>query len=172
MRSIAPISALAFLSALPAAAEWIWPEYSFPEEGFAAQFPGEPRVEERFYQTALVAGGSIKERVYTSEYGGVVYTVAVADFGNGRPTENRAIDEAARKLTSKGMLTHDVSARIDWHYGRSMRVEDGSGTSYTSAIFYIDNKVYQVEVAFPPGNSQPMGSASIHFFQQAFRLLP
>ena len=172
MRSLAPISALALLWASPAAAEWIWPEYSFPEEGFAAQFPGEPQVEERIYQTALVPGGVTRERVYSSVSGGVVYMVAVADFGRERTTENRAIDEAARKLTSKGRLTHDVSARIDFHYGRSMRVEDGSGTSYTSAIFYIDNKVYQIEVDFPVNNSEPMGNASILFFQQTFRLLP
>lgn len=172
MRSIAAISALAFLSVEPASADWIWPEYSFPEEGFASQFPSEPRVDERNYQTALVPGGVAKERVYSAQSGGVVYMVAVADFGRERTTENRAIDEAARKLTSKGRLTHDVSARIEWHYGRSMRVEDGSGTSYTSAIFFIDNKVYQVEVMFPANNSEPMGSASIHFFQQSFRLLP
>ena len=53
-----------------------------------------------------------------------------------------------------------------------MRVEDGSGTSYTDVIFYIDYKVYQLEVVFPVNNSEPMGSAGIHFFQQAFRLLP
>jgi hypothetical protein len=172
MRSIAAISALAFLSVQPAAGEWIWPEFSFPEEGFAAQFPSEPKVEERIYQTALVPGGATKERVYTAESGGATYIIAVADFGRERTTENRAIDEAARKLTSKGMLTHDVSARIEWHYGRSMRVEDGGGTSYTSAIFYIDNKVYQIEVVFPANTTEPMGNASIHFFQQAFRLLP
>lgn len=172
MRSIAFLAALAFLTALPAAADWIWPEFSFAEEGFAAQFPHEPRFEERVYQTALVPGGVTKERVYSSESGGVSYLVAVADFGVNRTTENRAIDEAARKLTAKGKLTHDVSARIDFHYGRSLRVEDGSGTSYSSAIFYIDNKVYQVEVIYPVNNSEPMGNAAIHFFQHAFRLLP
>nr|ACN58803.1 hypothetical protein AKSOIL_0158 [uncultured bacterium BLR9] len=173
MRSIATKVALALLIATPAAAEGgIWPEYSFPEAGFAAQYPGKPQVEERSYKTALTPAGSVKERVYSYNSGGVVYMVAIADFAAVKPIENRAIDEAARTVTSKGMLTHDVSARIDWHYGREIRVEDGSGTSYTDAIFYIDNKVYQIAVVFPLANTDPVGSAGIHFFQQAFRLLP
>jgi len=173
MRSTVLTLSLALLPAWPAfAAEGIWPEFSYPEAGFAAQFPGEPRMEERSYQTALVPGGTIRERRYSYDSGGVIYMVGIADFGEERPNENRAIDEAARVLTSKGMLTHDVSARIDWHYGREIRVEDGSGTSYTDAIFYIDYKVYQIQVVFPAMNSDPMGSSGIHFFQQAFRLLP
>ena len=173
MRSTVTTLALVLLSVTPAAAEeGIWPEYSYPEAGFAAQFPGKPRFEERSYQTALVPGGTIKERLYSYDSGGVVYMVSIADFAAARPNENRAIDEAARALSSKGMLTHDVSARIDWHYGREIRVEDGSGTSYTDAIFYIDNKVYQIQVVYPVMNTDPMGSSGIHFFQQAFRLLP
>jgi hypothetical protein len=79
--------------------------------------------------------------------------VAIADFSAVKPTENRAIDEAARATIAKGRLTHDVSARIDWHYGREIRVEDENGTSYTNAIFYIDNKIYQIEVI--PENTDP-----------------
>jgi len=171
MRSIATFAALSLLASTSAFAQG-WPEYSFPEAGFAAQFPSRPKVEDRAYQTGLVPGGTVKERVYSTNSGGVLYMVSIADFSNAKPTENRAIDEAARTLTSKGMLTHDVSARIDWHYGREIRVEDGAGTSYTDAIFYIDNKVYQIQVVFPQMNTDPVGNSGIHFFQQAFRLLP
>jgi hypothetical protein len=172
MRSIAKILALSVLPAWPASAQGIWPEFSFPEAGFAAQFPAKPRMEERAYPTGLVESGTVKERIYSYNSGGVIYMVAIADFSDVKPNENRAIDEAARVTTSKGMLTHDVSARIDWHYGREIRVEDGNGTSYTNAIFYIDGKVYQIQVVFPKTNTDPVGDAGIHFFQQAFRLLP
>jgi hypothetical protein len=171
MRSIVTYAALSLLVSTSAYAQG-WPEFSFPEAGFAAQFPSRPKVEERIYQTALVQGGTIRERVYSTDSGGVLYIVSIADFSSAKPTENRAIDEAARTLISKGMLTHDVSARIDWHYGREIRVEDGAGTSYTDAIFFIDNKVYQIQVVFPQTNTDPAGNSGIHFFQQAFRLLP
>ena len=45
------------------------------------------------------------------------------------------------------------------------------GTSYTNAIFFIDNKLYQIMVTYPKANTDPVGSSGIHFFQQAFRLL-
>ena len=172
MRSVALVAA-AMLSAAPSqAAEGGWPEFSYPEAGFAAQYPSRPTMVERSYQTVLAPDGSVRERVYSVNSGGVMYIVAIADFTASKPTENRAIDEAARALIARGRLTHDVSARIDWHYGREIRVEDDNGTSFTNAIFYIDNKIYQIEVVYPMVNSDPVGSSGIHFFQQAFRLLP
>ena len=170
------IASLALATALwstpPLAAETGWPEFSYPEAGFAAQYPSRPSVEERPYKTVLVPEGEAKERIYSANSGGVVYMVAIADFSPTRANENRAIDEAARATMAKGKLTHDVSARIDWHYGREIRVEDENGTSYTDAIFFIDNKIYQIQVIYPAVNSDPAGSSGIHFFQQAFRLLP
>jgi hypothetical protein len=172
MRSIAIIAVAISLLAVAAGAQSGWPEYSFPEAGFAAQYPARPTVAERFYQTALAPEGAVRERIYSVDSGGVVYVVAIADFAGSKPNENRAIDEAARAMIARGRLTHDVSARIDWHYGREIRVEDENGTSYTDAIFYIDNKIYQIEVVYPAMNTDPAGSSGIHFFQQAFRLLP
>ncbi len=173
MRLRALLGAAALIAVGPAAeAQGLWPEYSFPEAGFAAQFPSRPKLEERSYASALVSGGAVRERVYSTDSGGVIYLVSIADFSSTRPNENRAIDEAARAMIARGKLTHDVSARIDWHYGRELRVEDENGTSYTNAIFYIDNKIYQIEVIFPENNSDPVGNSGIHFFQQAFRLLP
>jgi hypothetical protein len=172
MRSIAIMAVALSLLAGAAGAQSGWPEFSFPEAGFAAQYPAPPMLAERSYQTALAAEGVVRERVYSVNSGGVVYVVAIADFSPVKPNENRAIDEAARAIMARGRLTHDVSARIDWHYGREIRVEDENGTSYTDAIFYIDNKIYQIEVVYPARNTDPAGSAGIHFFQQAFRLLP
>ena len=173
MRSVALVAtAIALTAGSSHAAETGWPEFSYPEAGFAAQYPFQPTMVERSYQTVLAPDGSVRERVYSVDSGGVLYIVAIADFTASKPTENRAIDEAARALIARGRLTHDVSARIDWHYGREIRVEDESGTSFTNAIFYIDNKIYQIEVVYPMVNSDPAGSSGIHFFQQAFRLLP
>ena len=56
--------------------------------------------------------------------------------------------------------------------GIEIRVEDAEGTSHTNAIFFIDKRLYQIRVDYPAKNSDPAGSSGIHFFQQAFRLLP
>jgi hypothetical protein len=152
----------------PAAAQ-AWKEYSFKDAGFAAQYQGQPKVEERSY--ASVFANPIIEHVYSQNTGGVDYVVAIADFGSAKPDENKAIDEAATALIARGKLTHDEHARVDYHYGREIRVEAPDGTSYTDAIFLIDNKLFQIEVVYPSQNSDPAGSSGIHFFQQAFRLL-
>ena len=157
------------LASAPAAAQAGWKEYSFPRDGFAARYPGDPVVGEQAYQTRL--GSSVTERVYSFDSGGVVYAVAVADFTDARPNRDEAIDEAADRLMAMGRLTHDVSARLNWNYGRELRVEGADGTSYTDAIFLIGNKLLQLKVIYPVQNSDPSGSAGIHYFQQAVRLL-
>jgi hypothetical protein len=168
MRAIVFLTAAALLVSQSASAQG-WKEYSYQEAGFAAQYPGEPKVEEHPFETAN--GTGVVERDYSVNSGGVDYIVSVADFTRVKPDEHKAIDEAANKLIALGRLTDDVSARIDWYYGREIRVVDRAGTSYTDAIFLIENKLYQLKVVFPATNSDPVGSSGIHFFQQAFRLL-
>jgi hypothetical protein len=160
-----------FLTGAGYAAEGGWQEFSYPEAGFAAQYPNRPKLEIRDYKTAQIPEGVVKERVYSFNSGGVVYAVQIADFTRTRAEKDRTIDEAAKNLIGLGRVTHDVSGRIDWHYGREIRVEDNDGTSYTDAIFFIDNQLYQIKVVYPALNTDPAGSSGIHFFQQAFRLL-
>jgi hypothetical protein len=153
------------------AAEDAWREFSYPESGFAAQYPSRPNVEVQDYKTAQTPEGVVKERVYSYNSGGVIYAVAVADFTRARADSQKTIDEAAKNLIALGRLTHDESGRIDWNFGREIRIEDSNGTSITDAIFFIDNKLYQLRVTYPAVNTDPNGSSGIHFFQQAFRLL-
>jgi hypothetical protein len=151
-----------------ASAQAGWMEYEFPRDGFAARYPGQPVVAEHPYDTRL--GPSATERIYSFDDGGIVYEVAIADFGATRPETDRAVDEAADRLMAMGRLTHDVSARLNWNYGRELRVEGADGTSYTDAIFLIGSKLLQLKVIYP-SHSDAAGSAGIHYFQQAVRLL-
>jgi hypothetical protein len=158
----------ALLASSMAGAQAGWREYEFPADGFAARYPGQPVLAERVYDTRL--GPSATERVYSFDDGGIVYEVAIADFGSARPDRDEAIDEAADRLMAMGRLTHDVSARLNWNYGRELRVEGADGTSYTDAIFLIGNKLLQLKVIYPV-HADAAGSAGIHYFQQAVRLL-
>jgi hypothetical protein len=157
------------LAASPVAGQAGWAEYTYRRDGFAARYPGQPVMQKRPYESRLAA--SVTERVYAFDSGGVIYAIEVADFGRARPDRDEAIDEAADRLFAQGRLTHDVSARLNWNYGRELRVEAPDGTSYTDAIFFIGAKLYQLKVTYPVRNSDPAGSAGIHYFQQAVRLL-
>jgi hypothetical protein len=152
-----------------ASAQAGWQEYSYPADGFAARYPGEPVIAEHQYTTRF--GSAITERTYSIESEGVTYIVAIADFSRIRPDRDEAIDEAADHLMAMGQLTHDVSARLNWNYGRELRVEAPGGTSYTDAIFLIRDKLFQLKVIYTARNPDAAGSSGIHYFQQAFRLL-
>lgn len=149
-----------------------WREFSYPESGFAAEYPSQPTAETRDYHTAQIPEGVVNERIYWVNSGGVIYAVEVADFSGSSADKDRTIEEAARNLLMQGRMTHDeLGARVDFNYGREIRIEDGAGGSITDAIFFIGHKLYQLRVNFPAGNTDPAGSSGIHFFQQTFRLL-
>jgi len=168
MSRVSAALVLAVVLASAAAGQAGWKEYEFRRDGFTARYPGEPVLTEHNYDTRLAS--SVTERVYSSESEGVVYAVAVADFGGARLIGDQAIDEAADRLMAMGRLTHDVSARLNWNYGRELRVEGADGTSYTDAIFLIGDKLLQLKVIYPV-HADAAGSAGIHYFQQAVRLL-
>jgi hypothetical protein len=154
------------------AADSGWREYVFPEAGFAAEYPSRPAVETRDYHTSQTPDGVVSERVYSVKSGGVTYAVEVADFTRSMADKDHTIAEAANSFLAQGKMTHDESgARIDFNYGREIRIEDGTGGSVTNGIFFINRKLYQLRVIFPADNTDPAGSSGIHFFQQTFRLL-
>ena len=102
MRRTVVFAVIALLAAGDAAAQGNWKEFTYSRDGFAAQYPAEPKVEEHAYKTAL--GSGVTERVYAYNSGGVVYQVAIADFSRIRPDKDKAIDEAATALIGSGSL--------------------------------------------------------------------
>jgi hypothetical protein len=172
MRVIGLVVAGVLFAGGAAAAEGGWQLFRYPEAGFAAQYPAQPKMEMQDYKTSQTPDGVVKQRTYSAISGGVVYAVSVADFTRTPAQKDKTIEEAVKTLSGLGKLTHDESgARIDWNYGREVRVEDANGTSYTDAIFFIDNRLYQLKVTYPAVNNDPNGSSGIHFFQQTFELL-
>jgi hypothetical protein len=154
------------------AAEGGWQEFSYPDAGFAAQYPSRPQMEIVDYKTGQSPDGVVKQRVYSANNGGVIYAVAITDFTGTRAEKDKTIEEAVANLAGLGTMTHNESgARIDGNYGREVRVQDANGTSYTDAIFFIANKLYELKVVYPAVNTDPNGSSGIHFFQQAFYFL-
>jgi hypothetical protein len=169
---LAIIAAVLMIAGAASAADEGWREFTYPESGFAAQYPARPRMEMRDYRTAQVPEGVVRELTYSVSSGGVIYEVDVADFTKTAAGKDRTIEEAASHQLAQGKMTHDESgARVDFNYGREIRIEDGMGGSITNAIFFIDKKLYQLKVTFPADNTDPAGSSGIHFFQQTFRLL-
>src|SRR5512142_779963 len=109
---IALIFAPLLVVATAQAAEDGWREFSYPEAGFAAEYPSRPKVETRDYHTTQTPDGVVPERVYSVNSG----------------DKDRTIEEAAKNFLSQGRMTHDESAaRVDFNYGREIRIEDNAG---------------------------------------------
>jgi len=106
-----------------------------------------PKVEVRNYKTRKFPKVSSRNGSIPS-IPAVSSTQYMSRISPHRAEKDRTIDEAAKNLIGLGRVTHDVSGRIDWNYGREIRVEDNNGTSYTDAIFFIDNQLYQIKVIY------------------------
>jgi hypothetical protein len=127
-----------------------WQEYAYPEAGFSVQFPAQPAVTEARYEAGAVGGPA---RVYEARLGSASYSVTVADLSGSSTTGTEAIDAAVRALRALGEVKADVRERIDRQFGREVSVVDRDGGRITTAVFYVDRKLYVLAGATEPDTS-------------------
>jgi hypothetical protein len=119
MRLIAFIVAMIAASA-PADAQG-WREYEYPNEGFTAAFPAEPKAETTSYQ---VSGGRLVEaRVYSVVQEGGAFKVTVADWSHTEMSEGNVMAYAILMLSRGGEVKFDIPHSSTLHILR--RVADG-----------------------------------------------
>ncbi len=171
MRSGLLLAFLGFLTAAPACSAERWQQYLYPEDGFSANFPEQPTLLEQRHDTSQSAGGTVSERIYSFDEGGVIYSVSIIDFTKGDVDPDIAVDEVASALTGLGSVTFDGSIYLDQMHGRELIVIGRDGTSYTDGIFYLKRLLYQMKVVYPAINTDPAGSSGISIFQGKFRFL-
>ena len=148
-----------------------WREFSYPEAGFSAYFPGKPAIAERLLQSSQSPGGTIMERVYFFDEGGTVYSVGIVDFTGMGADADIAVNEVAAGVTVLGKLAFDISSYINEVHGRRIVVTGGDGTSYTDGIFYNKEHLYQIKVIYPANNGDPAGTSGINQFLVNFQFL-
>jgi hypothetical protein len=137
MRFVALIlAALAF--AAPASAQE-WKEYSYPEYGFYAHFPAEPKVEDGMYTT--MDGKTVNARTYSLEHENTLYAVTVADFSQETMDEMNAIDQAVKQVVADGEVLVDIPHRINSTYGRQLSIKGRDDSRSSVAVFFRDKKL-------------------------------
>ena len=166
------LAAACLAIACPAMPAENWQQYRFNNAGFSAHFPGRPKISNRVYLSSQAAGGRrLTERVYSSNEGGVIYSVGIVDFSNPAANPDAAVDEVTGALTALGELIFDTSCYVDQMHGREIIVRGADGTTRTDAIFWIKNHLYQIEVVYPQKNTDPAGSSGIGLFLAKFHFL-
>jgi hypothetical protein len=167
MRSVHALALLAILSSAPARAE-IWGEHTYPEAGFAAQFPSEPSIESISYETH--GGIAVPATQYRTQEGNTLFTIIVAELANTQADRRDAVDEAVAAWRERGEIKLDVNARINREFGRELVVAENDGSRSTMAIFAVNHKLYELRATVLPPNPEA-GSADALRFQQSLRFL-
>lgn len=162
-RRLVAIGAIVLVYTAAAAEPQAWQEYAYPEAGFSAHFPARPTVKEiEFHAGDIVAPA----KVYAVAQGSANYSVVVADLSSSGVGQDAAIDAAAKSLAGAGQTKLDVRARIDRQFGRELSVLSKAGDQMTSAVFYVDRKLYVLV-----GQTTPDASGLAVRFQQSLQFI-
>ena len=141
MRLIAFVLAV-FVVSGPAAAEW--KEFNSVSEGFGVVFPADPDVEE-VAMFEVVSGKMVPARIYSSRYDNSLFKMTVVDGRDAGLQEAQVIDEALKRLTQGGELKINFPHRIYRIYGRQFSVARPDGSLTTGAVFFANERLYQIE---------------------------
>jgi hypothetical protein len=158
MRLIAFIVATIAASA-PAGAQG-WREYEYPNEGFTASFPAEPKAETTSYQ---VSGGRLVEaRVYSVVQEGGAFKVA--DLSHTEMSEGNVMAYAVLMLSRGGEIKIDIPHSTRRIIGRQASIDGVDGSQTYASVFFHNRRLYQIEGTAPAGGS----TADAIRFQQSF----
>jgi hypothetical protein len=149
MRLIAFVLAALIVSG-PAAAQW--KDYSYVAEGFGLIFPADPEVEEvAMFQ--IVPGKMVPARIYSVRHNNGLFKMTVADARDAGLQEAPVIAHAIRQMTQGGQVKIDFPHRIYRIYGRQLSIERPNGVLTTAAVFFANERLYQIEGTRLPGGS-------------------
>lgn len=145
-----------------------WHTYTYPDPGFAIQFPAAPEVQTATFKNAV--GVTLPVTRYVVRQDGVQYTLSVVNYSSTNADALSIIGETARSFSAKGRVNSNTGARVNGSSGRELTVTERDGSRSDIAIFFFDKHLYTaVGQALPP---HPMDrSADTARFQQSLQFL-
>jgi hypothetical protein len=137
------ITALALLFTGPMLAEE-WKEYENRDYGFTVHFPGDPTIETATYKAA--DGRSFPAHVFSVKQDTGVIKVTVVDMpGKQTGSDAAVMKEATKAVVDGGTIKFDIPHRVRQVYGRQLGIAGASGGYSYVALFYRNNRLYEVE---------------------------
>jgi hypothetical protein len=121
-----------------------WKEYENRDYSFTIQFPIDPTVETAIYQAA--DGRSFPAHVFSAKQETGTYKVTVVEMPGEETGPNAAVmKEATKAVAGGGVIKFDIEHRVRAMYGRQLGIAGASGGYSYVALFYRNNRLYQVE---------------------------
>jgi hypothetical protein len=153
---------VAMIAATASANAQGWREYQYPNEGFTAAFPAEPKVETTSYRAA--GGRVVDARVYSVVQEGGAFKVTVADLSHTEVSEGNVMAYAVLMLSRGGEVKFDIPHSTRRIIGRQTSIDGVDGSQTYASVFFHNRRLYQIEGTAPAGGS----TADAIRFQQSF----
>lgn len=145
-----------------------WRTFSYPDPGFAIQFPGVPNVQTSKLKDSV--GLTLPVTRYVVRGDGVQYTLSVVDYSGTNADSIRAIGDAAKSFGAQGKVSTNIGARLNGSHGRELTITGRDGSRSDIAIFWFDSHLYTaVGQAMPPDPAAR--SADTARFRQSLQFL-
>jgi hypothetical protein len=127
-----------------------WRSGSLPKEhenrdyGFTVHFPGDPTTESATYKAA--DGRSFPAHVFSVKRDTGVFKVTAVDMpGKQTGSDAAVMKEATEAVAGGGTIKFDIPHRVRAVYGRQLGIVEANGGYSYVALFYRNNRLYQVE---------------------------
>ena len=145
-----------------------WRTYTYPDPGFAIQFPGVPNVQTTKLKDSV--GLTLPVTRYVVRRDGVEYTLSVVDYSSTNADSLSTIGEAAKSFSAKGKVSASTGARVNGSHGRELTITESDGSRSDIAVFFVNNHLYTaVGRALPPNPLER--SADMARFIQSLQFL-
>jgi hypothetical protein len=144
-----------------------WKEFENRDHSFSIHFPADPTVETATYQAA--DGRSFPAHVFSAKQGTGSFTVTVVEMPGEETGPDAAVMKAATKtVLGAGTVKFDIPHRVRAVYGRQLGIAGANGGYSYVALFYRNNRLYQIEgIAFVAGGQAEVDAMR---FQQSLDL--
>jgi hypothetical protein len=144
-----------------------WKEYKNRDYSFTVDFPADPAVETATYQAA--EGRSFPAHVFSVKQKNAEFKVTVVDMPSEKAgSEASVMKEASKVVAGTGAIKFDALHRIRAGTGRRLGIATADGGYSYLALFYRNNRLYEVEgTAFAAGGQAEVEARR---FQQSFDL--
>jgi hypothetical protein len=121
-----------------------WKEYENRNYSFSIHFPGDPTVETATYQAA--DGRTFPARVFSAKQETGTFKVTVVEMPGEETGQDAAVMKEATKVVSeRGTIKFDIPHRVRAVYGRQLGIAGANGGYSYVALFYRNNRLYQIE---------------------------
>jgi hypothetical protein len=144
-----------------------WKEYENQDYSFAIHFPMDPTVEAAIYQAA--DGRSFPAHVFSAKQETGTFKVTVVEMPGEETGPNATVmKEAIKVVTRDSAIKFDIEHRVRAVYGRQLGIVGANGGYTYVALFYRNDRLYQIEGnAFVAGGQAEVDAAR---FQQSLDL--